>query len=129
MVSIVSIFDEEKNKGFNRLCHLKCPEFIRLYIQEKKKKKMKKNTNDNKVQFCRNFLSAFPFRLFQSFFIGWVIVIRPVQVFFFFLEKKVIFTFIILPFSTSLVFFPLLLLWGFLKIFLIYAFDKFHRTR
>lgn len=38
MVCIVSIFDEEKNMRFNRLCHLKCPEFI-----TNKKRKKKKN--------------------------------------------------------------------------------------
>jgi len=54
MVCLLSIFDYEKKMSFNRLCHLKRFEFIRI----------KESINDNKEQFCWNFLSAFFFVLF-----------------------------------------------------------------
>lgn len=63
MVCIVSNFDEKMR--FNRSCYLKPFEFNRILTNDKIQKK---NTNDNKLQFCRNFLSVFPFRLFFKLF-------------------------------------------------------------
>lgn len=72
----MSIFDEEKKMG---LCHLNVQNLLEY----------KKSTNDNKLQFCQNFLSAIPFHLsFFIFkvFIGRGIVIKNLSKFF--LKKR-----------------------------------------